>query len=221
MNDARYSADNSTDANYTNSGENNVVMQEVVSAVGLFKTAQFLLTVCVCVYVFGCVCVRLCVYRVFFSQINSCCCALICAFCIFFSIWYLTQIIEFISDIFHSVKLSNSIIFIWYIHFVCQINFILVRFSSNSCCFDVMCWCCCLCLLICVQAISVLVVVVCVYLPLDVYSEQNKQKNTCTKYIFIFWTLTNITTIFTEWQIPILHKYMHSYWFICCYAFLV
>lgn len=61
MNDARYSADNSTDANCSNSGENNVVMQEVVSAVGLFKTAQFLLSLCVymCLPVYVCACVSI------------------------------------------------------------------------------------------------------------------------------------------------------------------
>lgn len=68
MNDARYSADNSTDANYSNSGENNVVMQEVVSAVGLFKTAQFLLTVCVCVCVCLCMCAPVCLSRIFFAN---------------------------------------------------------------------------------------------------------------------------------------------------------
>lgn len=50
--DVRYSADNSIDANCSNNGDNNVVMQDVVSAVGLFKTAQFLL----CVFVRVCVC---------------------------------------------------------------------------------------------------------------------------------------------------------------------
>lgn len=52
-NDVRYSADNSIDANCSNNGDNNVVMQDVVSAVGLFKTAQFLLCVCFC----ACLCV--------------------------------------------------------------------------------------------------------------------------------------------------------------------
>lgn len=51
-NDVRYSADNSIDANCSNNGDNNVVMQDVVSAVGLFKTTQFLL----CVFVRVCVC---------------------------------------------------------------------------------------------------------------------------------------------------------------------
>lgn len=83
-NDVRYSADNSIDANCSNNGDNNVVMQDVVSAVGLFKTAQFLL--CVCVFVRVCVCLctraharaRVSIEYLFTNQnVLLCCCAFV------------------------------------------------------------------------------------------------------------------------------------------------
>lgn len=90
-NDVRYSADNSIDANCSNNGDNNVVMQDVVSAVGLFKTAQFLLCVCVFLCVFVCACVPVypcpcscpCVYRVFIHQ--SKCVVVLLRFCSLFN----------------------------------------------------------------------------------------------------------------------------------------
>lgn len=91
-NDVRYSADNSIDANCSNNGDNNVVMQDVVSAVGLFKTAQFLL--CVCVFVRVCVCLCTCVpvpmlvsvcLSSIYSPIKMCCCTVALLFIIQFS----------------------------------------------------------------------------------------------------------------------------------------
>lgn len=105
-NDVRYSADNSIDANCSNNGDNNVVMQDVVSAVGLFKTAQFLL--CVCVFVRVCVCLctraharaRVSIEYLFTNQnVLLCCCAFVhysIQFCLIISNSHFTRTLIFI-----------------------------------------------------------------------------------------------------------------------------